>query len=60
MVCCVQQQRTPCDQLKVLTSDPCSRFSSLVKDYCGSLSEKVVQMNFALIYELLDEVLVSL
>lgn len=34
-----------------------NRFSSLVKDYCGSLSEKVVQMNFALIYELLDEVL---
>ncbi|MEQ2163709.1 hypothetical protein GOODEAATRI_033094, partial [Goodea atripinnis] len=31
--------------------------SALVKDYCGSLSEKAVQMNFALIYELLDEVL---
>ncbi|MED6294489.1 hypothetical protein CHARACLAT_021548 [Characodon lateralis] len=34
-----------------------NRLSALVKDYCGSLSEKVVQMNFALIYELLDEVL---
>ncbi|CAK6980241.1 AP-4 complex subunit mu-1 [Scomber scombrus] len=33
-----------------------NRLSSLVKDYCGSLSEKSVQMNFALIYELLDEV----
>ncbi|KAK9537014.1 hypothetical protein VZT92_006752 [Zoarces viviparus] len=33
-----------------------NRFSALVKDYCGSLSEKSVQMNFALIYELLDEV----
>ncbi|CAN9501200.1 unnamed protein product [Ophioblennius macclurei] len=34
-----------------------NRFASLVKDYCGSLSEKAVHMNFALIYELLDEVL---
>ncbi|XP_034746765.1 AP-4 complex subunit mu-1 [Etheostoma cragini] len=32
------------------------RLTALVKDYCGSLSEKSVQMNFALIYELLDEV----
>uniref|UniRef100_A0AAQ5Z932 AP-4 complex subunit mu-1 n=1 Tax=Amphiprion ocellaris TaxID=80972 RepID=A0AAQ5Z932_AMPOC len=32
-----------------------NRLSALVKDYCGSLSEKSVQMNFALIYELLDE-----
>lgn len=35
------------------------RLTALVKDYCGSLSEKSVQMNFALIYELLDEVVVS-
>ncbi|KAK5617740.1 AP-4 complex subunit mu-1 [Crenichthys baileyi] len=34
-----------------------NRLSALVKDYCGSLSEKAVQMNFALIHELLDEVL---
>ncbi|CAB1439759.1 unnamed protein product [Pleuronectes platessa] len=34
-----------------------NRLTALVKDYCGSLSEKLVQMNFALIYELLDEVL---
>uniref|UniRef100_A0A672HBA6 MHD domain-containing protein n=1 Tax=Salarias fasciatus TaxID=181472 RepID=A0A672HBA6_SALFA len=34
-----------------------NRFAALVKDYCGSLSEKAVHMNFALIYELLDEVL---
>lgn len=34
-----------------------NKLSSLVKDYCGTLSEKSVQMNFALIYELLDEVL---
>uniref|UniRef100_A0A671VDC5 AP-4 complex subunit mu-1 n=1 Tax=Sparus aurata TaxID=8175 RepID=A0A671VDC5_SPAAU len=33
-----------------------NRLTALVKDYCGSLSEKSVQMNFALIYELLDEI----
>nr|XP_046266506.1 AP-4 complex subunit mu-1 isoform X2 [Scatophagus argus] len=33
-----------------------NRLAALVKDYCGSLSEQSVQMNFALIYELLDEV----
>ncbi|KAM8898060.1 AP-4 complex subunit mu-1 isoform 1-T1 [Spinachia spinachia] len=33
-----------------------NRLAALVKDYCGSLSEKSVQVNFALIYELLDEV----
>ncbi|XP_005465179.1 AP-4 complex subunit mu-1 isoform X2 [Oreochromis niloticus] len=33
-----------------------NRLAALVKDYCGSLSEKSVQMNFALIYELLDEI----
>ncbi|XP_073685857.1 AP-4 complex subunit mu-1 [Garra rufa] len=32
-----------------------NRLAALVKDYCGSLSEKSVRMNFALIYELLDE-----
>lgn len=42
-------------------SDPVCvlRLAALVKDYCGSLSETSVQMNFALIYELLDEVVVS-
>ncbi|CAB1316379.1 unnamed protein product [Coregonus sp. 'balchen'] len=33
-----------------------NRLTALVKDYCGCLSEKSVRMNFALIYELLDEV----
>uniref|UniRef100_A0A673ZM97 AP-4 complex subunit mu-1 n=1 Tax=Salmo trutta TaxID=8032 RepID=A0A673ZM97_SALTR len=33
-----------------------NRLTALVKDYCGCLSEKSLQMNFALIYELLDEV----
>uniref|UniRef100_A0A1A7XI15 Adaptor-related protein complex 4, mu 1 subunit n=2 Tax=Iconisemion striatum TaxID=60296 RepID=A0A1A7XI15_9TELE len=34
-----------------------NRLTALVRDYCGGLSEKSIQMNFALIYELLDEVL---
>uniref|UniRef100_V9KXK0 AP-4 complex subunit mu-1-like protein n=1 Tax=Callorhinchus milii TaxID=7868 RepID=V9KXK0_CALMI len=34
-----------------------NRLTGLIKDYCGSLSEKVVRLNFALIYELLDEML---
>uniref|UniRef100_A0A3B4B6B3 MHD domain-containing protein n=1 Tax=Periophthalmus magnuspinnatus TaxID=409849 RepID=A0A3B4B6B3_9GOBI len=33
-----------------------NKLCSLVKDYCGTLSERSVQLNFALIYELLDEV----
>ncbi|CAL9684989.1 unnamed protein product [Knipowitschia caucasica] len=33
-----------------------NKLASLVKDHCGALSESSVQMNFALIYELLDEV----
>ncbi|XP_043933209.1 AP-4 complex subunit mu-1 isoform X2 [Protopterus annectens] len=34
-----------------------NRFASLIKDYCGTLNEKLVRLNFALIYELLDEML---
>uniref|UniRef100_A0A1A8KZ01 Adaptor-related protein complex 4, mu 1 subunit n=1 Tax=Nothobranchius pienaari TaxID=704102 RepID=A0A1A8KZ01_9TELE len=34
-----------------------NRLMALVRDYCGRLSEKSIQENFALIYELLDEVL---
>ncbi|KAM8835487.1 AP-4 complex subunit mu-1 isoform 3-T3 [Synchiropus picturatus] len=33
-----------------------NRLAALVRDYCGCLTEKSVQMNFALIYELLDEI----
>ncbi|XP_072514538.1 AP-4 complex subunit mu-1 [Salminus brasiliensis] len=32
-----------------------NRLAALTRDYCGSLCEKSVRMNFALIYELLDE-----
>uniref|UniRef100_A0A8B9K2M5 MHD domain-containing protein n=1 Tax=Astyanax mexicanus TaxID=7994 RepID=A0A8B9K2M5_ASTMX len=35
-----------------------NRLAALTKDYCGSLCEKSVRMNFALIYELLDEMVV--
>ncbi|XP_065273214.1 AP-4 complex subunit mu-1 isoform X1 [Emys orbicularis] len=34
-----------------------NRLVTLIRDYCGSLSEKTVSLNFALIYELLDEML---
>lgn len=34
-----------------------SRLAGLIKDHCGSLSEKTLRMNFALVYELLDEML---
>ncbi|XP_077596180.1 AP-4 complex subunit mu-1 [Stigmatopora nigra] len=34
-----------------------NRLAALIKDYCGALSEKTLQMNFALVYELLDEML---
>ena len=35
------------------------RISSLVKDYCGVLTEEGIRLNLALVYELLDEVIVS-
>ena len=36
------------------------RVSNLFKDYCGVLNEESIRLNFVLIYELLDEVLVRL
>ena len=36
------------------------RVASLCKDYCGVLNEETIRLNFVLVYELLDEVLVSL
>ena len=36
-----------------------SRVSGLVKDYCGVLTEEGIRLNLALVYELLDEVIVS-
>ncbi|XP_066479890.1 AP-4 complex subunit mu-1 [Tiliqua scincoides] len=34
-----------------------NRLVTLLRDYCGSLNEKTVSLNFALIYEVLDELL---
>uniref|UniRef100_A0ABM5G4P2 AP-4 complex subunit mu-1 isoform X1 n=1 Tax=Pogona vitticeps TaxID=103695 RepID=A0ABM5G4P2_9SAUR len=34
-----------------------NRLVTLLKDYCGSLNEKTVSLNFALLYEVLDELL---
>ena len=50
---------------KICTTDLCSldfdlyRIASLCKDYCGILNEEAIRLNFVLVYELLDEVLVS-
>lgn len=35
------------------------RVAGLCKDYCGVLNEEAIRLNFVLIYELLDEVMVS-
>ena len=35
------------------------RIAGVCKDYCGLLNEEAIRLNFSLIYELLDEVLVS-
>lgn len=53
-VATVAQELTACVRVCVCVG----RLAALIKDYCGALSEKTVQMNFALIYELLDEMLV--
>ena len=34
------------------------RISQLCKDYCGVLNEESLRLNFVLVYELLDEVMV--
>ncbi len=36
------------------------RLAGLCKDYCGVLNEEAIRLNFVLIYELLDEVMVSI
>ena len=35
------------------------RLTKVFKDYCGVLTEESIKKNFTLIYELLDEVIVS-
>ena len=36
------------------------RIATICKDYCGVLNEESIRCNFTLIYEILDEVLVSI
>lgn len=48
-----------CDSMMISNCFMSHRLAALTKDYCGSLSEKSVRMNFALIYELLDEMVVN-
>ena len=35
------------------------RLAKVFKDYCGVLTEEAIRKNFILIYELLDEMIVS-
>lgn len=48
---------TPSDSAPFTFIEFLNRFVGLIKDYCGSLNEKTIRLNFALIYELLDEML---
>lgn len=43
-----------------LAVETLSRLARIFKDYCGILSEESLRMNFSLVYELMDEVLVYL
>jgi len=45
---------SPCLVVELLT-----RITKVFKDYCGVLSEESIRTNFVLLYELLDEMLVS-
>ena len=51
-VCTTIENVSPCFVLEFL-----QKISMLCKDYCGVVHEEAVRYNFALIYELLDEVL---
>lgn len=51
----------PIPTLPIPDPSPCHtpRIAGLCKDYCGVLNEEAIRLNFVLVYELLDEVLVS-
>ncbi|CAG8479223.1 11952_t:CDS:10 [Acaulospora morrowiae] len=40
-----------------MTFELLGRITTLIKDFCGSLSEEIIRLNSGLIYELLDEVI---
>ncbi|XP_069502523.1 AP-4 complex subunit mu-1 isoform X2 [Ambystoma mexicanum] len=48
---------TPSDSSPFTFIEFLNRLVGLIKDYCGGLNEKTIRLNFALIYELLDEML---
>lgn len=37
-----------------------SRVARVFKDYCGVLTEEAIRQNFVMVYELIDEMIVSL
>ncbi|XP_072031792.1 AP-4 complex subunit mu-1-like [Amphiura filiformis] len=51
-VCTTKSDVSPFTHLELL-----ARFSNIVKDYCGILTEESIQLNFALINELVDEII---
>lgn len=40
-----------------MTLELLQRIASIIKDYCGVLSEESIRVNFVLVYELLDEII---
>jgi hypothetical protein len=50
LVACTRDNVSPSFVLEFL-----KRIATIIKDYCGSLSEDAIRRNFVLIYELLDE-----
>ena len=35
----------------------CVKISRIIKDFCGAINEEVVRKNFALVYEILEEII---
>jgi AP-4 complex subunit mu-1 len=52
-VCTTKFNVSPMVAVELLT-----RLARVIKDYCGILSEESLRLNFSLVYELMDEVLV--
>ena len=52
-VCTTKFNVSPMAGVELLT-----RVARVIKDYCGILSEESLRLNFSLVYELLDEVIV--
>ncbi|CAG8499050.1 6241_t:CDS:2 [Diversispora eburnea] len=48
---------TKFDVSPFMTFELLDRIATLIKDFCGSLSEEILRLNSGLVYELLDEVI---